>query len=372
MTKSSKTALCLTGGGVTGGLYQVGALAALEDVIDGLGFDFHIGTSSGASLAAGLAGGIGVQRLYRAFLDPADTYFPIERGHILSIDFDEWRRTLGCGISVLRHGLASLVARTPAPSPSDVWEQLDRFYDALPAGFFTLDRYERFLSDFFFRRGISNSFRSIHSSLLITANDLDTGERVLFGSSAFEHVPISLACAASMALPLFFSPVRIDGRYYIDGGVGCITDIEVAREQGAKLVVLLNPNVPVRVQEARDGVPTGHGSADSVRDKGLIWIYNQALRASYRSRLHESIERAKLDGDVELLVIEPDATDAVRFLNNAASFSARRAILEWSYRTTRERVRRWIVDQRVDLSRFGWRLRASDISHAVASADGLN
>ena len=71
----TRLALCLPGGGVTGGLYQIGALAALEDTLEGLdarGFDLYVGTSSGATVAAALAGGLPVQRLYRALLDPAD------------------------------------------------------------------------------------------------------------------------------------------------------------------------------------------------------------------------------------------------------------------------------------------------------------
>ena len=43
----SRTAICLTGGGVTGGLYQLGALSALESVVEAKPFDVLIGTSSG-------------------------------------------------------------------------------------------------------------------------------------------------------------------------------------------------------------------------------------------------------------------------------------------------------------------------------------
>ena len=68
-----KVALCLGGGGVTGAMYQIGVLAALEDSVEGLkadGFDLYVGASSGASVAAALAGGRSVQRIYRAILDP--------------------------------------------------------------------------------------------------------------------------------------------------------------------------------------------------------------------------------------------------------------------------------------------------------------
>jgi len=37
----TRLALCLPGGGVTGGLYQIGALAALEDTLEGLAEAVH-------------------------------------------------------------------------------------------------------------------------------------------------------------------------------------------------------------------------------------------------------------------------------------------------------------------------------------------
>lgn len=349
-----KTALCLTGGGVTGGLYQVGALAALQDVVDGLSFDLYLGSSSGASIAAAIAGGIGVKRLYRALLDPADNFFPLERGHIMSLDFDEWRRTIVSALSATRHGFASLVARTPAPAPNDLWEQLDRLYDALPAGLFTLDRYETFLSDFFLRRGVPNSFRALGKQLLIPANDLDAGQQVFFGSPGLDHVPVSLACAASMALPLFFSPVRIGGRFFIDGGVGTISDLDVVVERGAGLAVIVNPNVPVRAADLHS-IPAGHGSASSLRDKGMMWVYNQANRSGVHARLHEAVDRVRAQGRIDILLIEPDDAQTAGFLQNAASFSARRDIIEGAYRSTRERVRRWLADNRALADSCGWK-----------------
>src|SRR5262245_22206074 len=263
-----KLALCLPGGGVTGGMYQVGALSALEDALEGLdsrGFDLYVGTSSGATVAASLAGGLPVQRLYRALLDPADDYFPLERWHLIRTDLDEWRRTIVTAFGALRSSVHSLTARTP--SPKDLWVQLDRFYDSLPAGLFTLDSFERFLEEFFLRRGIANHFPALPKPLRIVAHDLDSGVRVLFGGKGFEDIPIARACCASVALPLFYSPVRIGDRHYIDGGLGRVAHADVAAAEGAQMVIIVNPMVPVR-PEAAAGVPTGHGRRASVRDKG--------------------------------------------------------------------------------------------------------
>jgi predicted acylesterase/phospholipase RssA len=358
-----KLALCLPGGGVTGGMYQIGALSALEDALVGLdtrGFDLYVGTSSGATVSAALAGGLPVQRLYRALLDPADDYFPLERSHLVRMDLDEWRRTIVTAFGALRSGVHSLASRTP--SPKDLWEQLDRFYDSLPAGLFTLDAFERFLEEFFLRRGVSNSFRGLAHPLRVVAHDLDSGDRVLFGAPGSDDVPVARACCASMALPLFYSPVRIRDRHYIDGGLGRVGHLDVAESEGADLVVLVNPMVPVRAETS--GVPTGHGARASVRDKGLMWVYNQGMRIGVHARLHYALAaRRKTNGHpaganlhVPLLLIEPEPTDAVLFMHNPASFAARRTILEYAYKTTRDRVAQWIDANQSTIERAGLRV----------------
>lgn len=350
-----RIALCLPGGGATGAMYQIGALAALEDSVEGLeahAFDVYVGTSSGASVAATLAGGRPVQRIYRAFLDPADVYFPLERKHLLKMDFDEWRRTIVTAWGALRHGSASLFSRRPGPSPAALWEELDRLNDSLPAGVFALDGYERFLEDFFVRRSIPNSFHAMPRELRVVAHDLDSGEMVAFGGEGFDHVPVTRACAASMAVPPFFSPVRIGDRHYIDAGAAQIAHLDVAADLGADVMVVVNPMVPVAVES----VPTGHGRRPSVRDKGLMWVMNQALRIGMHELVREACARLRAGG-MQIVLIEPEPTDGILFMHNPASFAARRNILEYAYRTTRARMSKWFEAGSPALSRAGWRTR---------------
>ncbi len=358
-------ALSLPGGGLTGALYQIGALAALEDGVRVRGeegaapgchrYAAYIGSSSGASVAAALAGGIAVDRLYRALLDPVDNFFPLDRGHLLRVDLDEWRRALTTGATAIRHALGRMAARgdraTGSPAHLFLWEQIDRLNDSLPAGLFSLDRYERLLAQVFLRRGIPNDFRDMPRTLRIAAHDLDSGERVMFGADRRAHVPVSLACAASLALPLFFTPVRIDGRHYLDGGLGSVAHLDVAEALGASLVVVVNPLVPVST--AHGAVPTGHGVRRSVRDKGLLWVFNQSMRVGAHARLHQEVARMRGAG-MQVLVLEPEPTDVLLFLDNPVNFDARRAILEYAYRTTRERIAEWVERHRAVVERMGW------------------
>ncbi len=348
-------------------MFQIGALAAFEDSVEGVEvnrFDFYVGSSGGASVAAALAGGLPVQRIYRAFLDPADVYFGLERKHLLRVDLGEWRRTLVSAFSAIRHGASSLLSRGSAPAPAALWEELDRLYDSLPAGLFTLDGYERFLEDFFVRRGVSNSFHSTPRPLRIMAHDLDSGQLAIFGHAGMADVSVTRACIASMAVPPFFSPVRIGERHYINAGAGQIAHLEVAIEQGANVLVVVNPMVASSVAT----VPTGHGHRDSLRDKGMMWVLNQAIRIGIHKIVREECARIAREGRAKVILIEPSPEDCILFMYNPASFDARRAILEYAYRHTRAELAKSFAAGDGVLAEAGLRPRPAPSSVFPASA----
>ena len=78
------------------------------------------------------------------------------------------------------------------------------------------------------------------------------------------------------------------------------------------------------------------------------------MRIGAHARLHQEVSRATAAG-VHVLVLEPDPDDVVLFLHNPVNFDARRAILEYAYRTTRERIAEWIEKNRAVVDRFGWK-----------------
>ena len=95
--------------------------------------------------------------------------------------------------------IAELEAKTAEIEAKNT--ELERFTDSLPAGIFNLDGYERFLIDFMRRRGIPSSFSRMPRKLVLVANDLDAGERAVFGVDRLRHVPVSRAvCATSWNL----------------------------------------------------------------------------------------------------------------------------------------------------------------------------
>lgn len=352
-----RVALSLPGGGLSGALYQVGALAALHDALEGFDdFVVYVGHAGGSVVAASLAGGISAERLYRALLDPADPFFPLERRHVLAPDYGEWRRMLKTGYLAFRHAVPRLDPRRSSlmpVSPKDrVLEELDRLEDSVPAGLFTLDKFERVIADYFARRDIPNVFYDMPKALRIIAYDLDSGERVVFGSAGHEQVPVSLACSASCALPLFFTPVRIGARHFIDGGLCSMTHFDVASAASADFTIVVNPRVPVTTRG--EAVPTGYGLGTSVRDKGALWVLNQSRRIASQAMIDREIA-APPEG-MGVLLLSPHPEDAVLFLRNNRSFEARRSVLEHAYRSTRERLASWVERHADFASRM--RLRA--------------
>ena len=269
-----KAGLCLSGGGITGAMYEVGCLAALEDFFEGFyacDFDVFVGSGAGATVAVALAGGLRAGRLYRALLDPADD-FPAQRQHIFGFDTaDGGAWPAPCSLDPAR--AAAVIAR---PREADVWNELERFVDSLPAGLFSLDPYQRFVAEFLERRGIADRFADLPRPLALIGHDLDAGARTVFGAAPFCDVPIPAAVAAATAIPVLFAPVRIAGRDYIDGGLGEVADVDVAAQLGAEVVLVVNPMVPMRAEVETRDIPTGHGRMKRVRDKGLLWVYNQA------------------------------------------------------------------------------------------------
>ena len=94
-------------------------------------------------------------------------------------------------------------------------------------------------------------------------------------------MPISTAVRASGALPMVYAPVRVGGRELIDGGIVSTTNLDIAVEAGAKLVVVINPIVPY-VNDFAEQVRTLRGRA---RGASRTWVSRRsATRPSSSSR----------------------------------------------------------------------------------------
>ena len=334
------TGLCLTGGGVTGAMYEVGCLAALEDAFEGFfacDFDVFVGSGAGATVAMALAGGLRASRLYRALLDPADDFFPLRRQHLLQFDSAEWRRVGQTLLGAGRRALASVVSR---PLETDLWNEMERFVDSMPAGLFGVEPYQRFIEEFMARRDIPARFSELPRPLALVAQDLDAGQRTVFAADAVD-VPVSQAIAASSAIPALYAPMRIGERDYVDGGVGELAHVDVAVKRGAEAVLVINPMVPIQSEVHARDIPTGHGPMKRLRDKGMLWVYHQSARMGAGQMLARGLERYRAEHpDLAVQLLEPERFDATLFMHSPMNFAARRAILTHAYTTTRAELRK--------------------------------
>jgi predicted acylesterase/phospholipase RssA len=317
-------ALALAGGGIIGGMYEVGALAALEERLGGpCAFDVYVGCSAGSVVAALVASGIPAADIYRVLDQDLDDPLNFRRGTLFAVD--AWRRAWSrFGRLVWVLGKHSLRGGMCIP---DVLARAER---ELPAGFFSLASLERFMRVGLASRGHPNAFGELARTLLVPAVDLDTAERVVFGAGALRDVPISEAVAASSAIPGFFDPYRIGGRDYVDGGVGFCGHADLAAEAGADVVFVVNPLVPTVVT---DGLTLGA--------RGVYTILEQAGRIYSQNLLTLGLTAlaARFPG-TRFFVLQPPRSAAALF-GPSMGFEASRAALRFGYASMRE----WLTVQ---------------------------
>ena len=231
-----------------------------------------------------------------------------------------------------------LMGRTSEERWTDaVYETLAR---ALPPGLFSIDGYGDFYGDFLRRNGMVDTFRNESGRrLFITANDVDSSERVVFGAAPFADAPLGPCVAASSAIPMLFKPVEIDGRHYFDGGIGRVAHADLLVKDGCNRVVIINPVVPFNHEAVKQSAALP--PAESVAERGFFWVLNQAYRIMNKVKLHLGIEALVTQyPGLQVLLFEPNDQDLFMFTGSSMSFERRAAVLEGARRAAREGLKR--------------------------------
>ncbi len=323
--RRDRTALVLGGGGFTGGVYEIGALRAIDllsvnrTVND---FDIYVGTSAGAFIAALCANGVTPEEMMRVVTRQGPLPFrDLDIGDLLRPNVAEFVRS---GISLPGRALGLVRHLASHFGEVSVMDLLLGLGEALPSGAYTgkgLETYvRRVLSD----PDRSDDFRMLDAELYLAATDLDTCERIVLGGEGFDDVPISRAVRASTALPMVYAPVMIKERELIDGGIVSTTNLDIAVQAGAKLVVVLNPIVPF-VNDFSKEVMTLRGPRPRrVSDMGFPQIGYQAFKLLAYQRLHEVARQweQRYPG-VDIVLIEPEPDDELMFQTSMMNFSSR-------------------------------------------------
>ena len=342
-----KIALAMAGGGPLGAMYEIGVLMALDDSLDGLDLndmDIYVGVSAGSFITAGLANQFTPVEIYRMFIDNAGNgKIAAKNGALTGVLTPElflkpaWREFAGRLKSVPGLALKGLVRRVASPFRRTTIEAFAPLARAIPAGLFDNEGIARYLQKMFSQPGRTDDFRKLKRTLYSVAVDLDTGRAVTFGAPGHDDVPISKAVQASSALPGLFPPVEIEGHYYVDGALIKTLHASLALEDGAKLVIGVNPLVPYDADAAnRRAGSRSKADMEKLVDGGLSVVLSQTFRTLIHSRMHTGFEKyAAKYKDANIVLFEPAGDDPEMFFTNLFSYASRRRVCEHAYQRTR-------------------------------------
>jgi NTE family protein len=280
-----RVGLVLGAGGVAGGAFHAGVLAAIAAAT---GWDPRratvvVGTSAGsitgASLIAGLSAGDLLARSEGLPMSAAGTRLmagvgPPRRPPPLRAG-GRPRRPADIAARLARAAARPLEARPLAlaagllPEGSVGTELISAAIAGLPL----------------------HSWPALHSwpggRLWVCAVRERDGRLVVFGRD--QRPPIPDAVAASCAIPGFYRPVSIDGEMFVDGGAHSPTNADVLAGLGLDLVVVSSPM--------------------SVAGPGLRLAFDQPVRRWSRLVLETEARRLRRQG-TQVIAFQPTAADA--------------------------------------------------------------
>lgn len=350
-----RVGLALAGGGPLGVIYQIGALLALDEALDGVDFndlEVYVGVSAGAANASMLANGFTPAKMCKIFVSNESEAFPIDPAHFLRPAFRLYLQGLKSVPRLFSEAICSFIRD---PHDRSLIAALSKLALAIPPGLLDNEPIAKFLEKIYTSRGRTNNFSQLKRKLFVVAANLDTSEIVKFGARGSQHVPISKAVQASTAVPGLYPPVKIDGHYYIDGGIKKTVHASTALDEGADLLFCINPLVPFNARLAK---PNSQKQLKTLVEGGLPVVMSQTFYALIYSRMKIGLAKYTAEyPDRDVILFEPNSGDTVMFFSNVFSFANRRDVCEHAYQTTRHDMLARKNELGPLLARYGIRLR---------------
>lgn len=314
-----KIGIALSGGGARG-VAHIGVLKVMEELH--IPVDYIAGTSMGSIIGGLYASGMTPEEIEREVLaiDWADALQDKPPRAQLSFrrKNDDLRYIPDFELGVGRHGL-----RYPTGLRSG--QKLGFLLRRMTLPVREVEDFDR----------LPIPFRAV-------ATDIGTGEMVVLS-----HGDLARALRASMAIPSAFSPVEIDGRVLVDGGLSDNIPVDVVRAMGADVVIGIDIGEPLlTTEEAR---------------RSLFSILAQTLgtltRANMKTRLEDAdlvITPAVADYGTMAFSQSPEILQrGVEKAREMASQLALYAVPEEEYRQWREARRQQVTSAPVvDSVRF--------------------
>lgn len=303
-----RVGLVLGAGGVAGGAFHAGVLAALHEATgwDPRTAEIVVGTSAGSIAGTSL----------RAELSPADM-LARQEGRGLSA---EGRRILAKVGPPRAIRLESTVGRPRAAA--DVARTITRAaarpFSARPVALIAGLLPEGTLGTEMIVDGVGGLMADWpRKPLWICAVRQSDGRLAAFGRDA--KPLLASAVAASCAIPGFFKPVDIEGERYVDGGVHSPTNADLLRREKLDLVLVSSPM--------------------SISGRGLRLSIDQPVRRWARLLLDSEAIRLRRSG-TPLVAFQPTGEDAAVMGANAMDPSRRAAVARQAYESTLRRLER--------------------------------
>ena len=359
---NKKVAFVCSGGVVKAAAWHLGVSMALEEV----GFKFksnkvkeqkndlmistYVGSSAGSLMALYLASGYHPNEIIQSHLQPKKSKLnPITYKHMLS-----------------------LTKPLKKPPRSELYNPFESFPPLLRtllkpisnfSGFFTSYGLSKYLQENVL---ISNSFEDYDADIFIVGTQLDHSKKVIFSkynypSPAFDDTafyytgyPISEVAAASMSVPVFYSPYPLkipnseEIQYYIDGEIRETLSTHVAADNGCEYIIcswthspyhfndeigsLINYGLPAiglqsiylmiqkKILASRSRISRAKAILDSVND----YMAKENLNEKHRKEII-AILAAKLDlkPNVKVIDIYPDYDNYKMFFSSNFSLDTK-------------------------------------------------
>ena len=365
--RRSKTALVLGGGGFTGGVYEIGALRALDLLAVNRTvneFDIYVGTSAGSFVGSLVANGVTPEEMMRVLNKHLPS--PIDHmdlGTLLRPNYRGYAEKALVMPLRLVGLMRNLAGRAGELSAMDIGVGLA---EGLPTGIYSGRNVQKYVEEVLSDPDRTNDFRLLERELYLTATDLDTCERIILGEGEWADVPISKAVECSTALPGVYEPVELKGRQLIDGGIRSTTNVDVAVERGAKFIVVVNPLVPY-VNDFKRQIPTFFGTrVRRVSDMGLPAVMNQTFKLIAHARLHQAVAhwQERYPG-VDIILIEPEPNDELMFGTSIMDYSQRLAIARHGFESVTLALAKDYARHRETAERHGIELSATRVRKVI-------
>jgi NTE family protein len=216
-----KIGLALSGGGARGGAH-VGVLKKLEEL--GVPVDYIAGTSMGAIIGGFYAAGYSADQIE------------------ILLNETDWNAALTDKPQRRERTMRKKELEAEFLVPYRVGYNRGRFQ--IPLGAIEGQHLDQIFHRILLPVVEINDFDHLPIPFRAVATDLVTGEAVVLARGSLGD-----SLRASMSVPGVFSPVSIDGRLLVDGGMANNLPVSVVREMGADIVIAVDISTPLLTEE---------------------------------------------------------------------------------------------------------------------------